>query len=132
MSVWTEFMGGYREARPARPRRRQRRKDLGTDAQSPFIDTVVDDPAYDRLHQLFEACSAELASCRRALADLGAEARRQRAEATDGDEKFRRLALVTQKFLHPDRAAGDAHLAAALEDISKELRAEIDKLERGA
>jgi len=132
MSVWTEFLDGYREARPARPRSRKRRSDAGHDTQSPFIDTVVDDPAYERLHQLFEACTAELASCRRALAELAAEARRQRAEAADDDEKFRRLALVTQRFLHPDRAGGDARVAAAPEDIFKELRAEIDKLERGA
>lgn len=131
MSFWTEFLDGYRETRPARLRLRQRRKDFGHDAQSPFIDAVVDDPAYERLHQLFEACTAELASCRRALADLAAEARSQRTGAADNDEKFRRLALLTQKSLHPDRAGSDARLAAALESIFKELRAGIDKLERG-
>jgi hypothetical protein len=132
MSVWTEFMDGYRETRPARPRLRRGESDTWHDTESPFVETVIDDPAYDRLHQLFEACTAELASCRRALADLAAEARTQRTAAVDGDEKFRRLILVTQNFLHPDRAGGDARLAAALEEIFKELRAEIDKLERGA
>jgi hypothetical protein len=133
MSVRAQFLAGYRSARDTRLGNRQHRSnDPAQDTRSAFAD-MANDPAYERLHLLFEACATELADCRRALADLAAEAKRLRANAAaGGDERFRRLALVTQEFLHPDRAGGDERLAAALESIFKELRAEIDKIERGA
>ena len=141
MKLWGGFLAGYREARAARPRPLSP-QGLETESEwDPASDLPNSQSDYERLHLLYIESEAELTACRTAVADLAAEAQRLRTELNearmhggssgDGDERFRRLARVAQKLMHPDRAGSDEKLAAMLEPIFKELRAEIEKIERG-
>ena len=146
MKIWDEFLDGYRAARAAHRTSFAAPDDAGeADGIGPEWEPshggACETSEHAQLRRMYDACAAELAECRLALAELAAQAEELRADLIaarrgsntgSGDEKFHRLARIVQRFVHPDRAGQDERLAAALEGIFKELRAEIEKIERGA
>ena len=143
MKIWDEFLDGYRTARAAHRTSFTAPDDAGAaDGIGPGWEPSrgsAFQTEYEQLRMMYDNCAAELAECRLALAELAAQTEELRADLIaarrgsnpgSGDEKFHRLARIVQRFVHPDRAGQDERLATALEGIFKELRAEIEKIDR--
>src|SRR5579862_9189939 len=78
-----------------------------------------------------EATAASLrAETERVMSELVFSRLSKNGRSAAEDEKFKRLARTVQKFVHPDRAGSDQVVAAALENIFKVLRGEIEAIER--
>jgi hypothetical protein len=87
-----------------------------------------------------EALQRKVAECTKVIADLVAENGKLAAKLSEkgpseqkpsrGAEQYKKLKIAIAKHLHPDTVAADKALAAAVERIFKELRADIDRIDQ--
>ena len=142
MGFWESFREGYREARGSAPP-----QEYGTREPSPPPEPPGGGEESERQAAATHERDAEIAELRRTaaesaamIAELSSEIERLTAalkekrrpeppQAKGADAKYKKLKIAVAKHLHPDTVANDKPVAAALELIFKELRAEIDRID---